>query len=137
MYVEESDAARTAAQSYFFAVDEDKVLDPTTRQGVMEDSLSFLGLLKTDTLIARINEPPLGGDVNLCTEIASNGVTVIAERDIFANGTSRDGHYRYQNYTLKIIAFIFCSLYPKSRVSWVWPIPGYEPLEHNLLVYAN
>ena len=46
----------------------------------------FLGLLKTDTLIARINEPPLGGDVNLYTEIKANGVTVFAERDIFADG---------------------------------------------------
>ena len=84
--VEDSDEAKKSAQSYFFAVDDDKVLDPTNKSGFLENTLGFLGLLKTETLIARINEPPLGGDVNLYTEIKSNGVTVFAERDIFANG---------------------------------------------------
>ena len=62
------------------------MLDPTNKAGVLEDDMVFLGFMKTDTLIARINEPPLGGDVNLYTEIKANGVTVFAERDIFADG---------------------------------------------------
>ena len=48
--------------------------------------MKFLGVISVSTLIARINEPPLGGDVNLCTEIVANGVIVTAERDIFPGG---------------------------------------------------
>lgn len=67
-------------------MDDDQVLDPTNKQGVLEDAVKFLGVYSADTLIARINEPPLGGDVNLCTDIEKNGVTVTAERDIFPDG---------------------------------------------------
>jgi hypothetical protein len=38
--------------------------------------------------MARVNEPPLGGDVNLRTDIVAGGVTVIAERNIFSDGMS-------------------------------------------------
>ena len=85
-HIESSDEARKAAQSYFFSVDEDQVLDPTTPFGDLEDTMKFLGVISVSTLIARINEPPLGGDVNLCTEIVANGVIVTAERDIFPGG---------------------------------------------------
>ena len=67
-------------------MDEEQVLDPTNALGELEDTMKFLGLISVSTLIARINEPPLGGDVNLCTEIVANGVIVTAERDIFPGG---------------------------------------------------
>ena len=90
--IESSDEARKASQSYFFSVDEDQVLDPTNALGDLEDSMKFLGVISVSTLIARINEPPLGGDVNLCTEIVANGVIVTAERDIFPGGKSVKDH---------------------------------------------
>lgn len=74
-------------------MDDDKVLDPTNKQGVLEDSIRYLGLFSADTLMARINEPPLGGDVNLCTTITANGVSITAERDIFADGERQDGAF--------------------------------------------
>ena len=86
---ESNDDARKAAQSYFFSVDEEQVLDPTNALGELEDTMKFLGLISVSTLIARINEPPLGGDVNLCTEIVANGVIVTAERDIFPGGEKK------------------------------------------------
>jgi len=45
----------------------------------------FFGLVKVNTMLARINEPPPQKDVNVYTKITSNGVEVIAERDIFAD----------------------------------------------------
>lgn len=86
LLVEESDEARKAAQSYFFSVDDEKVLDPTNTKGELDATLPFLGFLSVDTLMARVNEPPLGGDVNLRTDIVAGGVTVIAERNIFTDG---------------------------------------------------
>lgn len=63
------------------------MLDPTNAKGELDATLPFLGFLNVDTLMARVNEPPLGGDVNLRTDIVAGGVTVIAERNIFADGT--------------------------------------------------
>jgi hypothetical protein len=66
------------------------VLDPTNKQGVLEDSIRYLGVYSADTLMARINEPPLGGDVNLCTAITKDGVAITTERDIFADGEGKN-----------------------------------------------
>eukprot|EP00596_Hydrurales_sp_CCMP1899_P010110 CAMPEP_0119044252 /NCGR_PEP_ID=MMETSP1177-20130426/29949_1 /TAXON_ID=2985 /ORGANISM="Ochromonas sp, Strain CCMP1899" /LENGTH=566 /DNA_ID=CAMNT_0007014065 /DNA_START=229 /DNA_END=1929 /DNA_ORIENTATION=+ len=79
----ENDDARKGAQSYMFSVDENLVIDPSNTQGAMENQITFLGVIKIETMIARINEPPMGGDVNVYTKIFGNGVTVMAERDIF------------------------------------------------------
>ena len=68
------------------------MLDPTNALGDLEDAMKFLGVISVSTLIARINEPPLGGDVNLCTEIVANGVIVTAERDIFPGGSSVENY---------------------------------------------
>ena len=69
-------------------LDDDQVLDPTNADGVLEGELTYLfGLIKIDTTVARINEPPVGGDCNVYTRIDGSGVRVIAERDIFADGT--------------------------------------------------
>jgi hypothetical protein len=47
-----------------------------------------VGLYKVSTTLARINEPPEGGDVNCYVRIEGEGdVAIIAERDIFTNGT--------------------------------------------------
>jgi hypothetical protein len=68
-------------------LEDDRVIDPTNSAGVLNGEMSFLfGLVKIDTTIARINEPPAGGDVNVYTKVDRGGVTVIAERDIFSDG---------------------------------------------------
>ena len=71
------------------------MLDPTNKQGVLEDTIRYLGLFSADTLMARINEPPLGGDVNLCTAVTASGVSITAERDIFADGERKDSTLYY------------------------------------------
>jgi hypothetical protein len=84
---EEDEKARTSAQSYWFAVNDEQVIDPTNKSGLLDNEISFLGgLITVNVMVARINEPPLGKDVNVCTEISGSGVTVFAERDIFPNG---------------------------------------------------
>ena len=44
----------------------------------------FFGLIKVNTMLARINEPLPKKDVNVYTKITSNGVEITTERDIFA-----------------------------------------------------
>jgi hypothetical protein len=64
------------------------VLDPTNAAGLVDLTLPFLmGLYKVSTTLARINEPPEGGDVNCYVRLEGEGdVAILAERDIFANG---------------------------------------------------
>jgi hypothetical protein len=67
-----------------YALNEEQVIDPTNADGTVDLEITFLfGLIKVDTTIARINEPPVGGDVNVFTRIDATGVSVIAERNIF------------------------------------------------------
>lgn len=79
-----SDKARALAKKYMYAINEEQVIDPTNPEGGVDLEISFLfGLIKVDTTIARINEPPVGGDVNVYTKIDQSGVIVTAERNIF------------------------------------------------------
>ena len=81
-----SDKARESAKKYMFAVNDEQVIDPTNSAGTLDLELTFLfGLLKVDTMLARINEPPIGDDVNVYTKIDATGVVVIAERNIFTD----------------------------------------------------
>jgi len=80
------DNARNKAKKYIWSVIDNKIIDPTNKYGILEMELSyFFGLVKVNTMLARINEPPPQKDVNVYTKITSNGVEVIAERDIFAD----------------------------------------------------
>ena len=81
-----SDKARESAKKYMFAINDEQVIDPTNSAGTLDLELTFLfGLLKVDTMLARINEPPIGGDVNVYTRVDATGVVVIAERNIFTD----------------------------------------------------
>lgn len=53
----------------------------------MEIEIQYLfGLVKVNTMMARVNEPPKGSDCNVCTKITGSNVEFIAERDISTNG---------------------------------------------------
>ena len=83
-----SDEAADRSKRYLWAVDASTVLDPTNDNGDLDLELKyFFGLKSVNTIIARINEPPKGGDCNVYTRVGSGGtsVEVIAERDIFPN----------------------------------------------------
>ena len=72
------------AKRYMWALSDDTVLDPTNEDGILDVQLSFLfGLIKADTKIARINEPPEGKDCNVYTRVKGAVVEVITERVIF------------------------------------------------------
>ena len=85
--VEKSEEAKKRAKKYFWAIDDDNVLDPTNSDGVVELELKHLfGLVKISTTLCRINEPSLGSDCNVYTKISGGNVQLIAERDLFAGG---------------------------------------------------
>jgi hypothetical protein len=80
-----SDTAREQAKKYMWEVSEDTMLDPTNAAGSLEMEISYLfGIVKIDTMIARVNEPPPRGDCNLRTKLTPEGIEVATERDIFA-----------------------------------------------------
>lgn len=67
--------------------DTDTVLDPTNANGALPPNINFFfGLLKADTLMARINEPPVGRDVNVYVRQRGSDLEIIAERDILTGG---------------------------------------------------
>ena len=83
------DKARTAAKKYFFVLgDEDgEVIDPTNKSGQLDLEIAFLGgLIKVDTMLARVNEPPKGSTVNVFTRVNGPDAVVVADRDIFPDG---------------------------------------------------
>lgn len=86
-YIEKDDEARKRAKKYIWALDDEIVLDPTNAEGLLDLELTYLfGLYKANTILARVNEPPANGDVNVITEVKSSDVSFITERDIQANG---------------------------------------------------
>lgn len=67
--------------------DSDTVLDPTNAEGALPPTISFFfGLLRADTLMARINEPPPGRDCNVYVKQQGSDLEIIAERDIVTGG---------------------------------------------------
>ena len=68
-------------------IDDETVLDPTNPQGQLSPSINFFGVYKVDTLLARINEPSAGQDVNvIVTGFNSADMEIVAERDILKGG---------------------------------------------------
>lgn len=62
----------------------DKVIDPTMPNGELPDRVVALGgLISKPTLLALVNEPPAGVDVNLVPEVTDTRVAFVADRDIF------------------------------------------------------
>jgi hypothetical protein len=63
------------------------VIDPTNKAGLLELEIKFLGgLIKVDTMLGRVNEPPKGKSVNVFTRLNGPDATVVADRDIFPDG---------------------------------------------------
>jgi hypothetical protein len=70
-------------------LDDEIYLDPTNDEGYLDLELKFaFGLYKVSTILARINEPPPGRDINVYTTITGSDVSFIAERDIVVDGKS-------------------------------------------------
>lgn len=84
---ESSDEARERANRYMWKLNEEIYLDPTNDEGNLDLELKYLfGLIKISTILARVNEPPPGRDINVYTSVSGSDVSFIAERDINADG---------------------------------------------------
>ena len=78
--------AKISAKKYMWSISDEEVLDPTNGEGKLEMEISYFGgLIKVNTAMARVNEPPPSADCNLYTKVDNGQVYVYAERDIFAN----------------------------------------------------
>ena len=74
-------------RQYLWQLDDVIHLDPTNENGLVDLELSYMfGLYKANTILARINEPSPGMDVNVISEVRGSDVTFVSERDIMANG---------------------------------------------------
>lgn len=83
--IELNSEALKASSKYMWSISNNNVLDPTNRQGQLELELTYLGgLVKVNTILARINEPPIGKDTNVYSRVVGDSIQLIAERDIFA-----------------------------------------------------
>ena len=75
--------------SYLWKINDDLVLDPTDNDGVLPPKLGYLfNIIEADTKMARINEPPPTGDVNLLSKQLKDvaDVEIIAARNIKPGG---------------------------------------------------
>lgn len=80
------EAVVLASRYAWTLADGTSVIDPTLPNGELPETLVALGgLIRKPTLLALVNEPPVGVDVNLVPVITDTSVEfVAAERDIFA-----------------------------------------------------
>ena len=82
----QGEKAKQLAKKYMWALNEDTVLDPTNDAGSLNLEIRyFYGIVKVDTMMARINEPPPRNDCNVYTKVTGTTVEVFAERDLFAD----------------------------------------------------
>lgn len=85
-----ADKARKSAKKYMWLIKDDMVLDPTGPDGQLPSKISYLfGLYQCNTLLARINEPPVNKDCNVALKEFVQGTAdleIIAERDILGGG---------------------------------------------------
>lgn len=81
----EGEAAVVLASRYAWTLaDGASVLDPTLPSGDLPEVLVALGgLIRKPTLLALVNEPPVGVDVNLLPTVTAESVAFVAERDIY------------------------------------------------------
>lgn len=62
-------------------MDDETAFDPTDTEGKLLPEISYLGVIKVPTTLARINEPPIGKDCNVYTKVEVDGsVEIVAER---------------------------------------------------------
>jgi hypothetical protein len=77
----EDEKAKLSARKFLFIVNNEEVIDPTNKAGLLELELTYLGgLIKVDTLVARINQPPLGKKINVYTKINGPDAVVMASK---------------------------------------------------------
>jgi hypothetical protein len=81
----EGEEAVVLASRYAWTLaDGASVLDPTLPSGDLPEVLVALGgLIRKPTLLALVNEPPVGVDVNLLPTVTAESVAFVAERDIY------------------------------------------------------
>ena len=102
------DEARQRCKAYLWALSSDSVLDATTEDGTLELETKYLfGLFTSDNTMARVNEPPPGGDCNVYTRVNGALVEIIAERDIFANEVRRPKCEPFFSNSRNKVIFIF------------------------------
>ena len=80
-----SEEAIKLAARYAWTLTNGDILDPTDEYGRLPDELLFLGgIKKCPTVLALVNEPLPGGDVNLVAKVTDKDVIFVTERDITA-----------------------------------------------------
>jgi hypothetical protein len=80
----ESDEAAVRASRYTWTLANGDILDPTLSNGLLPEELLFYGgLLRKSTLLALVNEPRAGLDLNVVAVVSEKDVAYVAERDIF------------------------------------------------------
>ena len=80
----DSEEAAILASRYTWTLGNGDILDPTLPNGELPEYLFFLGgLIRKPTLLALVNEPPVGVDVNLSAVVSDTGVAYRAERNIY------------------------------------------------------
>jgi len=86
----DSEEAALLARRYTWSLATGDVLDPTLSNGELPDTLIFFGgLLRIPTLLALVNEPRAGMDLNVVAVVSERDVAYVAERDIFAGRSRR------------------------------------------------
>lgn len=80
----DSEEAAIFASRYTWTLGNGDILDPTLANGQLPERLYFLGgLIRLPTLLALVNEPPVGVDVNLSAVVTDTDVAYKAERNIY------------------------------------------------------
>lgn len=85
----DSEEAAVRASRYTWTLANSDILDPTLSNGLLPEELLFYGgLLRKSTLLALVNEPRAGYDLNVVAVVSDRDVAYVAERNIF-KGASR------------------------------------------------
>lgn len=80
----DSEEAAVLASRYTWSLSNGDILDPTLSNGLLPETLLFFGgLLRIPTLLALVNEPRAGFDLNVIAVVSERDVAYVAERDIY------------------------------------------------------
>jgi len=80
----DSEESAVRASRYTWSLANNDILDPTLSNGLLPEELLFYGgLLRKSTLLALVNEPRAGFDLNVVAVVSDKDVAYVAERDIF------------------------------------------------------
>ncbi|GAB5030928.1 Hypothetical protein NocV09_00402030 [Nannochloropsis oceanica] len=80
----DSEEAAVRASRYTWTLANTDILDPTLSNGQLPEELLFYGgLLRKSTLLALVNEPRAGYDLNVVAVVSDRDVAYVAERNIY------------------------------------------------------